>query len=212
MNPNVDMYIAKSKKWSNELQRLRSIVLECGLMEEFKWKSPCYSFNGSNLIIIGSFKDNCVLSFVKGSLLQDSEKILIQQTENSQAVRIIRFPDMEDIISKEAIIKAYIFEAIEAEKAGLKVEYKTDLNPICDELLVRFEEAPELKKAFEALTPGRQRGYNMHFNSTKNPATRFKRIDSYTDRIMKGQGMRDCVCGLSKRMPNCDGSHKQLEA
>lgn len=212
MNPKVDDFLAKSKKWQTEMQQLRMIVLDCGLKEELKWRVPCYTYKDSNVLIIGGFKECCVLSFIKGILLKDDSQILVAPGENSQSVRIAKFTNGKDIDKLAPILKTYIYEAIEIEKLGLTVELKEKDNlDFPEELINKMEENAKFKRAFEAMTSGRQRGYNMHFSSAKQAATRIARIEKYTDRIMNGKGINDCVCGLSKRMPNCDGSHKQLE-
>ncbi len=211
MNPAVDTFIEKAQRWPKELKVLREIVLETGLVEELKWKQPCYTYKGVNVLMIAEFKDNCVISFLKGTLLFDSEKLLIKPGENSQSVRFMRFTSVDEILRVKSHITAYIFEAIELEKAGLKVD--TSQNKILvfpDELLNKFKENPDFEKAFLALTTGRQRAYNMHFTETKVSKTRELRIDKFQARILAGKGMNDCICGLSKRMPTCDGSHKIL--
>jgi uncharacterized protein YdeI (YjbR/CyaY-like superfamily) len=211
MNPSVDAFLEKTDKWKAELTALRKIMLDCQLIETLKWGQPCYMFNKTNVVILANFKESCAVSFLKGALLSDTENLLVKPGENSQSGRFIRFNSVDEIIEKEAIIKAYVFEAIEVEKAGLKIAPRDpEAEPLISELIQRFEENPTLKKAFEALTPGRQRAYNLFFTAAKQSETRFSRIDSYTDRIYNKKGMNDCVCGLSKRMPNCDGSHKQL--
>ncbi|MBU3659252.1 MAG: hypothetical protein FGM14_05255 [Flavobacteriales bacterium] len=212
MNPNVDIFLEKIDKWYEELKLLRNIMLDCQLIETLKWGQPCYMFNKTNVVILANFKESCAVSFLKGALLTDTENLLVKPGDNSQSGRFLRFKSIEEIIEKEAIIKAYVFEAIEVEKAGLKIAPRNpDSEPLIPELIKRFEENPNLKLAFESLTPGRQRAYNMFFASAKQSATRFSRIDNYTNRILNKKGMNDCVCGLSKRMPNCDGSHKQLD-
>jgi len=209
MNPEVNTFFAALTKWKDELQVLRTYVLDCLLQEEVKWKVPCYTQNGKNIVLIHGFKDYFALLFMKGALLQDSENILIQQTENVQSGRQIRFTSIEQLVAMEATIKAYIFEAIQVEKAGLKVEHKKkEAYTIPEELTDKFNQDPALEAAFEALTPGRQKGYLLHFSGSNNPKTRIARIEKYTKKIMDGKGMTDCTCGLSKRMPNCDGSHK----
>ena len=211
MNPKVDEYLGKVKKWQDELVRLREIVLDCQLVEELKWKVPCYTINGKNIVLIHAFKEYCALLFMKGSLLNDSKNILFQQTDNVQSGRQIRFTNIQEIIDLEADLKAYIFEAIEVEKAGLKIEYKkTEDFEMPEEFQIVLNENQEIKAAFDALTPGRQKGYLLHFSGAKQSATRNSRIENSIDRILKGKGLNDCTCGLSKRMPNCDGSHKQL--
>lgn len=191
-SPQVDEFLSKTKKWKSELERLRAIALECGLTEELKWRQPCYTYQGSNVVILGGFKEYCSLMFFKGALLKDPEGILIQQTENVQAGRQLRFTNVKEIEDQKATIKAYIFEAIEVEKAGLKVPMKkTSAYKMPDELKNRLEADPELKEAFESLTPGRQRGYILFFSSAKQAKTRESRIDKYIPRIMEGKGYQD---------------------
>lgn len=207
-NPKLNHYF-ENAKWQKELDQLRLIVLESGLKEEFKWKQPCYTLNGKNICIIGEFKNNFVLSFFKGVLLNDSKNILEKPGKNSHQTRLVRFTNADKIQSIAPTLLKYIKEAIEIEKAGLKIEPPKQSNQeVPEELTTRFTEKPSLKTAFEALTPGRQRAYLMFFSAAKQSKTRFDRVDKYTSRILKGKGMNDCICGLSKRMPNCDGSHK----
>ncbi|MDN4492739.1 DUF1801 domain-containing protein [Ureibacillus aquaedulcis] len=212
LNPKVDEFLSKTNKWKEEFEKLRSIVLDCELKEEYKWMHPCYTFEKKNVVLIHGFKDYCALLFHKGALLKDPHGLLIQQTENVQAARQIRFTNLQQIIELEAILKEYIRNAIEVEKAGLEVEYKknTELD-IPEELQLKFDELPNLKSAFEALTPGRQKAYIHHFSSPKQSKTRISRIENCLERILNGKGLKDCTCGLSKRMPNCDGSHKYKE-
>lgn len=209
MNPQLDSFFQNATQWKREMEELREIVLDCNLMEEEKWGVPCYTFSKGNILIIHGFKEYCALNFFKGALLQDTEGILVQQTENSQASRQIRFTNLKEISEKAAILKAYIFEAIEVEKAGLKIDYKKveDFN-VPEELTQKWTEEPRLKTAFENLTPGRQKAYLLHFSDSKQSKTRLARIEKNMPRILNGKGLNDCVCGLSKRMPNCDGSHK----
>lgn len=211
LNPKVDIFLEEANQWQDELTQLRMIILDCGLTEELKWGHPCYTHSKKNVILLGGFKDFCTINFIKGVLLTDSENLLVKQGENSQSARAIKFTDVNQIIELEPTIKAYIFEAIEVEKAGLKVPYKKvkDLD-IPDELTEKLEKDAAFKSAFNSLTPGRQKAYILHFSSAKQAKTRVDRIEKYTSRILKGKGINDCVCGLSKRMPNCDGSHKQL--
>jgi uncharacterized protein YdeI (YjbR/CyaY-like superfamily) len=212
MNPKVDLYFDELQKWKPELEKLRMIILDCMLTEELKWGSPCYSFQKKNVILLGGFKDNCVISFIKGVLLSDPKGILVKPGENSQSARVIRFTNLKEIVKLEPVIKAYIFETIENEKAGAKVELKkTTEYEVPEELETKFKSSAALKKAFNALTPGRQRGYLLFFTGAKQSETRTARIEKYTDRILKGIGINDCVCGLSKKMPSCDGSHKTLQ-
>jgi uncharacterized protein YdeI (YjbR/CyaY-like superfamily) len=213
MNPKVDSYLDKVKKWQDELIQLRSVVLYCNLIEELKWGVPCYTFNGGNIVLIHAFKEYCALLFMKGALLADSNGILIQQTENVQSGRQIRFTSLKEIIDQESTLKAYIFEAIEVEKAGLKIEFKkTEDFTMPEEFQTVLDENEPVKVAFEALTPGRQKAYLLHFSSAKQAETRGARIEKNLARILKGIGINDCTCGLSKRKPNCDGSHKLLKA
>ena len=208
----VDEYFRNVKKFPKELIALREILNECGLSEELKWRNPCYTFKNNNIIILGEFKEYCALSFFKGVLLSDFENILNKPGENSQTVRIIRFKSLDEIIAVSPILKKYIFEAIEIETSGIKVERKESSNLLfTDELQNILDKSPQFKTAFESLTPGRQRGYNIFFSEPKQSKTRVARIEKYTQRIIMGKGLNDCTCGLSKRMPNCDGSHNSLK-
>lgn len=211
INPAVDNFFAKLTNWRDELEQLRMIVLDCGLVEQLKWGQPCYMYGKSNVLMIAPFKDNCVISFFKGALLSDSAGLLVKPGEDSQSFRIIRFRSVDEVVRVSHHIKAYIYEAIEVEKAGLVVPKKPHEDYVLpEELLQKFDEVPGLKSAFEALTPGRQRAYILHFSSAKQSATRTARIESYQDRILNGKGITDCVCGMSKKMPGCDGSHKYI--
>ena len=205
MNPKIDKYLAdgcgrcalyrtpqcKVHSWTEELIHLRKIVLDCGLHEDFKWSQPCYTFKNLNILIVTAFKEYAALAFFKGALLKDPDKILISSGENSQAARQVRFTNAKDIIEMEPILKAYIYEAIEVEKAGLKVEFKKDLAPLPEELQSKFNELPALKTAFEALTPGRQRGYILHFSQPKQSKTRETRIEKCMQKIFNGKGLND---------------------
>ena len=207
----MDEYLSKASQWQEEMEALRTILLDCGLTEELKWRVPCYMYKASNIVLIGAFKEYCTLSFFKGVLLNDANGILVAPGENSQTVRMIKFTSVKEIIKQESTLKAYIYEAIEVEKAGLKVDFKKSTNLIFpQELQDKLEKDPAFKTAFEALTPGRQRAYNLYFSAAKQSNTRKARIEKYTQRILDGIGINDCICGLSKRKPNCDGSHKQL--
>ena len=213
MNPKVDDFLNNTTKWQPEIKQLRLLLLDCGLTEEFKWRMPCYCFQGNNVVLIGNFKEYCTLSFFKGILLQDSNSLLSKPGENSQSMRFFKFTNLEEIIEQQSIIKAYIYEAIEIEKAGLKVIFKSNTElELVEELQIALDKNPQLKTAFEALTPGRQRAYNLHFSEAKQSKTRETRIEKYTQRILNGKGINDCICGLSKKMPNCDGSHKYSTA
>ncbi|EFS03446.1 YdeI [Listeria seeligeri FSL S4-171] len=192
LNPKVDAFLNKPSKWQAEFTTLRKIAIEFGLTEEFKWGKPCYALNGSNVFLIHGFKEYCALLFMKGALLGDPENILIQQTENVQAARQIRFTNLQQIIDMELVLKSYIQNAIDVETAGLKVEMKRDKEfPIPEELQTRFDELPAFKEAFEALTPGRQRAYLLYFGSPKQSKTRVSRIEKYQEQIFDGLGLND---------------------
>ncbi|WP_408015192.1 YdeI/OmpD-associated family protein [Rossellomorea arthrocnemi] len=191
-NLKVDEYISRAKKWKEETERLRSIILDCDLTEEFKWMHPCYTFENKNVVLIHGFKEYCALLFHKGALLKDSHGILIQQTENVQAARQIRFTSSQEIIEMKPILRDYIQEAIEVEKAGLEVELKkTEEYSIPEELQQKFDELPELKTAFEALTPGRQRAYILYISKAKQSKTRESRVEKYVQHILDGKGLND---------------------
>lgn len=191
-NPKVDFFFDKPSKWQQEYRKLRSIALDCGITEELKWGVPCYTYNKSNVVLIHGFKDYCALLFHKGALLKDTEDILIQQTENVQAARQLRFTNLDEILELEPVIKAYIHEAIEVEKAGLKVQLKkTKEFDMPEEFRTVLEEDPELKDAFEALTPGRQRAYLLHFSGAKQAKTRVSRIEKCIPQIFNGKGLND---------------------
>ena len=192
MNPKVDFYFSKAQKWQGELEKLRKIVLECGLIEELKWGVPCYTFQKSNIVLIHVFKEYCALLFFKGVLLKDAEGILIQQTKNVQAGRQIRFTNVHEIVEKETILKAYIFEAIEVEKAGLKVKFKERTELIFPiEFQKKLDEIPALKDAFDALTPGRQRAYSLYFTEPKQSKTRESRVKKCMQQIFNGKGLNE---------------------
>ena len=192
MNKKVDTYLSKVGKWQNELTKLRKIILDCGLTEEYKWMHPCYTFQKSNVVLIHEFKDYCAILFHKGALLKDRKNILVRQSENVQAGRHLRFTDLSKIDKLENTIKEYIFEAIEIEKAGLKVEMKkTHEYAMPDEFKLILEKDHNLKIAFENLTPGRQRGYLLFFSQPKQSVTREKRIEKNIERILSGKGLND---------------------
>ncbi|EGL19364.1 MULTISPECIES: YdeI family protein [unclassified Paenibacillus] len=191
-NPKVDEFLSKAKKWKEEYEKLRTIVLDCGLTEEFKWMHPCYTFQNKNIVLIHGFKEYCALLFHKGALLKDAHGILIRQTENVQAARQIRFTTVQEIVEMETILKAYIHEAIEVEKAGLEVNFKKNTDVVIpEELQTKFDEIPALKTAFEALTPGRQRAYILYFSEPKQSKTRVSRIEKYEQQILDGKGLND---------------------
>ncbi|WP_394996600.1 YdeI family protein [Emticicia sp.] len=192
MNPKVDFYFSKAKKWQKELEQLRTVVLDCGLTEELKWGVPCYTFQKSNIVLIHVFKEYCAVLFFKGALLNDANDILIQQTENVQSARQIRFTNLREIVEVEIILKAYIYEAIEVEKAGLKVEFKKNTELIFpEEFQNKFDKTPALKTAFEALTPGRQRAYILHFSAPKQSKTRESRVENCMQQILNRKGLND---------------------
>jgi len=192
MNPKVDEYLSKAKKWQEEFEKLRMIILDCQLTEEFKWGNPCYTFQNGNIVLIHGFKEYCALLFFKGALLQDGRGILIQQTENVQAGRQIRFTNLREIVEMEPILKAYIYEAIEVEKAGLEVIFKKNAEfTIPEEFQNKFDEIPALKTAFEALTPGRQRAYFLYFSEPKQSKTRESRVEKWMPQILDGKGLND---------------------
>ncbi len=192
MNPKVDFYFRKSGKWHDEIEKLRTIILNIQLTEELKWGVPCYTFENSNIVLIHEFNDYCAILFFKGALLKDPNKILIQQTENVQSARQIRFRNIREINELEPVVISYIFEAIEVEKSGLEVNFKkTTEFHIPEELNQKFDEFPALKTAFEALTPGRQRGYILYFSAPKQSKTRVSRVEKYIPQIMSGKGLND---------------------
>ena len=192
MNPKVDFYFSKAEKWQEEIEQLREIVLDCGLTEELKWGCPCYAFEKSNIVLIHVFKEYCALLFFKGALLNDPNGILIQQTDNVQAARQIRFTNLKEIVKQKKILKTYIYEAIEIEKAGLKVNLKkaTEFS-IAEEFQNKLDKKPALKKAFYALTPGRQRAYLLFFSAPKQSKTREARVEKYIPQILSGKGLND---------------------
>jgi uncharacterized protein YdeI (YjbR/CyaY-like superfamily) len=192
MNPKVDFYFNKTEKWQEEIEQLRTIVLDCGLTEELKWGSPCYTYRESNIVLIHVFKEYCALLFFKGALLSDTHNILIRQTENVQAARQIRFINVEEIIALKAVLKAHIYEAVEVEKAGLKVNLKkTDEFIVAQEFQHKLNAVPALKTAFEALTPGRQKAYLLHFSQPKQSSTREARVEKLMPQILNGKGLND---------------------
>ena len=206
MNPMVDKYFSegcgrcafkatpqcKVNHWRKEMKQLRTILLDCGLTEELKWSVPCYTFQKGNLILLSAFKEYCALSFFKGALLKDANKILVKPGENSQAVRLIRFTNVRDIVEMKPILKAYIYEAIEVEKAGLKVDFKAKSELVfTEEFQKKLDDNPTLKTAFDSLTPGRQRAYTLYFSAPKQSKTRESRVEKYMQHILKGKGIND---------------------
>jgi uncharacterized protein YdeI (YjbR/CyaY-like superfamily) len=192
MNPKVDFYFNKATKWQEEIEKLRMIALDCGLAEELKWGCPCYTFEGSNIVLIHMFKEYCACLFFKGALLNDANGILIQQTKDVQSGRQVRFTNLLDVTEQESILKAYIYEAVEVEKAGLKVVHKTTAEyNVPEEFQSKLDHIPALKTAFEALTPGRQRGYLYYFSQPKQSKTRYARVEKYIPQILAGKGIDD---------------------
>jgi uncharacterized protein YdeI (YjbR/CyaY-like superfamily) len=191
-NPKVDFYFNKADKWHDEFAQLRMIIPDCGLTEELKWGVPCYTFGKSNIVLIHGFKEYCAILFMKGALLKDPKHILIQQTENVQSARQIRFTSVKEIVKLKSVLKTYIYEAIEVEKAGLKVKLKKPAEyTIPDEFQVKLNKMPSLKKAFHALTPGRQRAYILHFSAPKQSKTRESRVEKSIPQILNGKGIND---------------------
>ena len=191
-NPKADFYFNKSKKWQAELEKLRTITLECGLTEELKWGCPCYTFEKRNIVLIHEFKEYCALLFFKGALLKDAKGILVQQTENVQSARQIRFTNVREIVKMKTILKAYISEAIKVEKSGVKVNLKKTAEfRMPAEFQRRLAEVPALKTAFSALTPGRQRAYLLYFSEAKQSKTREARVEKYLQQILNGRGLDD---------------------
>jgi uncharacterized protein YdeI (YjbR/CyaY-like superfamily) len=192
MNPKVDWYFDKHEKWQKEIKKLRTIALGCGLTEELKWGCPCYTFDDRNIVLIHVFKEYCAYLFFKGTLLNDANGILIQQTENVQSARQVRFTTVRQIAEMEPVLKAYIYEAIEVERAGLRVKLKKTADyAIPEEFKKRLTKSSALKTAFESLTPGRQRGYIFYFSQPKQSKTREARIDKYVKHILNGKGLED---------------------
>jgi len=192
INPAIDWYFGKNERWAKELRRLRTIALDCRLTEELKWGCPCYTLNGSNIALIHVFKEYCALLLFKGALLKDDHRILVQQTKNVQAARQIRFTDLHEVARRARVVKTYILEAIEVEKSGLKVELKKTAEfEMPAEFKTKLEQLPALQKAFYALTPGRQRGYLLHFSKAKQSKTRAARVAKFMERILEGRGLDD---------------------
>lgn len=192
MNPKADFYFAENGRWHAELVQLRTMILDCGLAEEVKWGTPCYTWQNRNIVLIHTFKEYCAMLFFKGALLNDPKGILIQQSENVQAARQIRFTEVKQITKQAAALKAYVYEAIEVEKAGLKVPMKKSTEfAVPDEFQTQLNKNKKLKTAFEALTPGRQRAYLLYFAAPKQAKTRESRIEKYTQQILEGKGLND---------------------
>jgi len=209
MDAQVDAYINNLDKWQDELGLLQSIALDCGLTEVYKWRAPCYTIEGKNVLILANLSDYCTLSFFKGALLTDPENILEKPGANTRSARIIKFTNTQQIHNLETTLKTYIQQAIENEKQGLTVDFsdRSDVS-IPEEFQIILDANPTFQQAFDALTPGRQRAYNIYFAGAKQSKTRTARVEKYMQRILDGKGINDCVCGLTKRPPSCDGSHK----
>ena len=192
MNPRVDFYFNKAQKWQQEITHLRQTILDCGLTEELKWGCPCYLFQQSNIVLIHVFKEYCAVLFFKGALLQDAKGLLVQQTKNTQATRQMRFTSVNEILKLAKDLKAYVYEAIEVEKAGLKVTFKKNTELVFpEEFQRRLNEIPSLKTAFAALTPGRQRAYHLYFSAPKQSKTRASRVEKCMKQILDGKGLND---------------------
>lgn len=192
MNPEVDGFLSKTKKWKKEFEKLRVIILDCQLTEELKWGKPCYTFQGNNIVLMHGFKEYCALLFMKGALLHDDKGILIQQTENVQAARQIRFTNIQQIVEIESILKAYIYEAIEVEKSGLQVDFKKNTEyRIPEEFQNKLDGIPDLKTAFNSLTLGRQKAYILYFSAPKQSKTREARVEKCMEKILSGKGLND---------------------
>lgn len=209
MNQDVTKYINRSKQWKDELIVIREILLDAGLTEEYKWAAPCYTYNAKNVLMVQPFKEYFALGFFNGAALTDPKGLLVKPGEHTRFGRQLKLTDSQDIVKKAAIIKKFIKEAITKDgSTPIKAEATPSIE--VEELKAVFKKNAALKKAFESLTPGRQRGYLIFFSGAKQSETRFARIEKYTNQILCGKGITDCTCGLSKRMPICDGSHKLL--
>ena len=215
-HPEVDAYLADLDRWKEELTELRALMLSCGLEEHWKWRQPCYTAKGRNVLILGNFKDSCVLSFFNGSSLSDPHGWLVKPGPHTQTGRFIRFTDVRTVRERADELRAYVFEAADQAASGAygtgaasEQEPSGQIAPP-EELTQTFAEDEVYQAAFLALTPGRQRAYLMHFTASDTPATRQTRIDRLRPRILAGKGMTDCVCGLTKKRPGCDGSHRAL--
>lgn len=209
MDTGVDQYISKAKSWKDEMTLLRTMLLSCKLDEFIKWGQPCYAISNKNIVMIAPFKAHCAIAFFNGAALKDEKGLLVKAGVNTQSARQMRFTSADEIIKLKSVIKSYVKEGIENEKQGLKPIATEKAEPILvEELDAIFKKNGAFKKAFTALTPGRQRAYLIHFSGAKQAATRVARIEKYVDAILAGRGINDCTCGLSKKMPYCDGSHK----
>jgi uncharacterized protein YdeI (YjbR/CyaY-like superfamily) len=211
MSAEIDQFFESVKYGKDSLILLRKLLNQTKLFEEYKWKQPCYTYNGKNVIILAGLKDHVVISFFKGVLLNDKSNLLEKPGDHTQSARIIRFYTLDEVRRLTPQIKAFIKEAIEIEESGKKLEKKESVKiEMPNELINHFKTDKQFEKAYQQLNPGRQRAYLMFFSAAKQAETRTTRIEKYKDRILKGYGFNDCICGLSKRMPNCDGSHKHI--
>ncbi|MAT15918.1 MAG: hypothetical protein CMJ46_11695 [Planctomyces sp.] len=210
-HPQVDEYFQNLKLWKDELSLLRRILLTTPLTEDFKWRSPCYTHGKGNILILASLRDCCTVGFFKGALLKDPEGVLTRSGENSRSARVIRFTSLCEISELEPTLRAYIEEAIENEEAGRKIDFSDDREmDYPAEFEEELDQQPALRTAFDALTPGRQRAYLIFFSGAKQSSTRKARVQKYVSRILDGKGINDCTCGLSQRLPQCDGSHNAI--
>lgn len=212
LSDEVDAWFARERPCQDLLRALRHVLLDLELDEALKWRQPCYMVDGRNLAILGNRKGGCVVSLLNGALLDDPEGQLLSAGPNTRAARLLQFASMEDLCEREAPLRAFLTQAIALERAGHRVVLDTPSEPVPEEVLACFGEDPELKAAFEALTPGRRRGYLLHFNAAKQSATRTARVAQARPRIIAGVGRQDCICGRSGHMPRCDGTHKHPPA
>ena len=191
-NPDVDAYVREDPAWREEIERLREILVATELTEELKWRQPCYTFDAGNVALIFRMKERCAVGFLKGALLEDPDGVLVAPGENSQAMRYLEFTSVDDVVAKESVLRDFVGKAIGAEKAGLSIKFKdTSEFEVPEELRIEFDESPELKAAFDALTPGRQRGYLLYFSGAKQSKTRASRIEKHRQRILEGKGIHD---------------------
>lgn len=210
MSAQVDQYIHGSEKFGSLLSEMRELILDCGLEETWKWKQPCYTFQGKNVVIIGELKARCTFGFFKGALLNPDWTLLKPPGKYSNETRVISLTTVEEFLEHRDEIRAILFEAVEVERMGLKFERKFVMPDFPEELLDVMDRDPEFKLQFESLTPGRRKGYALHIAEAKQPQTRYARIEKFRPKIKVGKGMWDCICGMSQKMPRCDGSHKYL--
>ncbi len=208
MSLNLESYYDNIPKWKKELLLLREICLSCELKEELKWKAPCFTLEGKNILILHALKNFCGIGFFKGALIQDNNNLLQFPGENSNHSKILKFQSLTEIIANEEAIRGFIFDAIEIEKKGLKVTPQNNEMELPLELIGIFKETPNFKNAFEKLSSGKKRGYLLYFAGAKQSQTKLDRMHKMIDRILLGKGIQDCTCGLSKKLPRCDGSHK----